>query len=602
MGGGGLGSTPRALSMVAVTLVSAGIILLACEAFLGDIGMEESRDSFSEFPYNLFLEEKNSELVEEPVYVYVSPDFDTTVLDSYLEVVERDEKNHVVVGRAKPDSLEVFSSLREVWLVRKALPPLVREVGEVPEGAFPSEKLLNSFKVSGAGVKIGIISDGVSLLPEVQASKGLPPDVRVLDAGSGDEGTAMLEIVHGIAPEAELYFHKAGSNHLEFNEAVDALVSAGCTVICDDIGWPDEPFFEDGIVASHVREVIENNDILYVSAAGNDANHHYQGLFFDEGNNWHDFSEGNSLSKNLYVDIPPGGSVIIVLQWNDPWVSSGNDYDLYLKDSAGNILACSKNFQDGDDTPLEYLIYENTGSGSTPDPMHVEGLVSVKKYSGDPKVLELFLYPEASARVKPVNLVAEDSVFGHPAVPGVICVGAIDSGNPDREIETFSSRGPVSIYFPEYELRKKTDISGPNNLKVTGKDGECFILSGTSASAPYVAGIAALVWSAYPEKTAPEIREMLYSTALDPGEPGYDYTYGHGSVNALEMYLSGAKQVEDVGAEKEIIPTLFNLLYLPVFWEERVGAVDGTSCASGARIRDPCMALENVTKIWRGCD
>lgn len=567
MGGGGLGSTPRALSMVAVTLVSAGIILLTCVAFLGYFGMGESQEPFSELSDNLFQEEKDPELAEESFYVYVFPIFDTTVLDPYMEVVERDEEKHVVVARAKVDSLEELSSFREVRLVRKVLPPLVREIGEVPDEPLSSGKLLNSFNVSGAGVKIGIISDGVSLLPEIQASEGLPPDVRVLNAGSGDEGTAMLEIVHGLAPDAELYFHKAGDTHMEFNKAIDALVSVGCTVICDDIGWPDEPFFEDGIVASHIREVIENNDILYVSAAGNDANRHYQGNFFDDGTGWHDFSAENSSSKNLYVDIPPGGSVTIVLQWNDPWNSSENDYDLYLKDSAGDILVCSDNVQNGDDTPLEYLMYENkvSGEGSTSDSRPVKGLVSIKKYSGDSKVLEMFLYPDSSAEVKPVNLVAEDSVFGHPAVPGVICVGAIDSGSLDREIESFSSRGPVSIYFPEYELRKKTDISAPNNLKVTGKDGRTFFLSGTSASAPYVAGIAALVWSAYPEKTAPEIQEMLYSIATDPGEPGYDYTYGHGSVDALEMYLIGAKERRNMESENKKVPTYFNLFYLPVF-------------------------------------
>ncbi|WP_269848378.1 S8/S53 family peptidase [Methanosarcina horonobensis] len=130
--------------------------------------------------------------------------------------------------------------------------------------------------------------------------------MHILSPGKGTEGTVILEVVHEVSPGAELYFHSAGDNKLEFNRAVDALIAEGCQIICDDVGWPDEPFFEDGIVASHVREVIEDQGILYVSAAGNDAGRHYQGMFFDNGSGWHDFSSGTSTSRNIYIDIPQG--------------------------------------------------------------------------------------------------------------------------------------------------------------------------------------------------------------------------------------------------------------------------------------------------------
>lgn len=528
-------------------------------AFFGSLGTEESREAFDNsetFFENSSLKENNSKLTEEQIYVYLPPAYDCTVLKPYLEIEEWDEKNHVAIGRVKADSFEEFTVLKEGVRVRKVLPPLVREIESLSEEAFPSGVFFNSLNVSGAGVKVGIISDGVSLLPEVQASKSLPPDVRVLEAGAGEEGTAMLEIVHEIAPEAELYFHKAGKNHLEFNKAIDALVSVGCKIICDDIGWPDEPFFEDGLVATHVQETIENNDILYISAAGNDANRHYQGLFFDDGSGWHDFSAGMSTFKNLYVNISLGGAVTIILQWNDSWNSSENDYDLFLKDPAGNILACSENVQEGNASPLEYLIYKNPELDSTSTPTStptftpapisssVWGIVCIKKDSGDPKILELFLYPDSSSEVNPTNIVAEDSIYGHPAIPEVLSVGAIDSKNPGLEIKPFSSKGPVSIYFPEYELRNKPDLSGPDNLVVTGKAGKNLILSGTSASAPYVAGIAALVWSAWPEKTAFEIREMLYTTTRDLGEPGYDITYGHGALDVRKCFQNRTEEAE----------------------------------------------------------
>ena len=68
--------------------------------------------------------------------------------------------------------------------------------------------------------------------------------------------------------------------YLAFNAAIDELYANGCTVICDDIGWYNEPFFEDGIVACHIKTVLSGNQIIYVSATGNDADVHYQGNFY----------------------------------------------------------------------------------------------------------------------------------------------------------------------------------------------------------------------------------------------------------------------------------------------------------------------------------
>ncbi len=466
------------------------------------------------------------------VYVYLFPAFSTHVLDPFVQVTERDESNHVAVAQVSPGSLKELFSLEEVRGVQAVSPPLVRKI--LPETGNYHVPGLDKFRklheVSGTGIRVGIVSDGVDSLAGAQAAGVLPEDVHVLAAGKGNEGTAMLEIVHGIAPDAELYFHRAGSNKVEFNKAVDALLAEGCQIICDDIGWPDEPFFEDGVVASHVREALESQDLLYVSAAGNDASRHYQGMFFDNGSNWHDFSSGISSSKNLYVDIPPGGEVTVVLQWNDPWDASGNDYDLYLKDcSRGEELASSKNSQDGKGVPLEFFRYTN------PEKTARKGMVCIEKYSGEPKLLEVYIYPESSRDVYPDNLVEGDSVFGHPAVPGVLCVGAVGSDGSGKEgpgIAPYSSRGPVSIYFPQYEVREKPDLCGPGSVELKGAEESKKLFAGTSASAPYVAGVAALAWSMHPEKNGSEIREILCSTSGDLGTPGYDNVFGHGTVDS----------------------------------------------------------------------
>jgi len=95
----------------------------------------------------------------------------------------------------------------------------------------------------------------------------------------------------------------------------------------------------------------------------------------------------------------------------------------------------------------------------------------------------------------------------------------------------------VSIYYPAYELRNKTDLSGPGSVRISGMNGTDTLFAGTSASAPSVAGVGALVWSLYPEKNGSEIREILCSSAEDLGEPGYDTIFGYGSVNSSAIYL-----------------------------------------------------------------
>ncbi len=475
------------------------------------------------------------------VYIYLKPSANSSVLEEYCEIQERDEENHIAVSWVPLKSLETLASLSEVKSIQTVLPPFVRQENAVSEGDFilKSSSLRDSYGVNGTGIKIGIISDGVDSLEDSQAAGNISYDVNILSNKiGGNEGTAMLEIIQDIAPGAELYFHDCGSSRLEFNRAVDALVNEGCTVICDDIGWLSEPFFEDGIVANHINEIIKKHDLLYVSAAGNSGDSHYQGLFYDNGSGWHDFSSGQGEVKNLQLEIRPSGETWVFLQWNDRWEQSGNNYDLYLKNrETSEIIASSKVHQDGDDLPLEYIMYTNKGQNT------LNASIEVKKVSGGARELELYIYYWPGVKVNPENIIAEDSIFGHPALPDAVTVGAVGMGESgDYEIENFSSIGPATIFYPSPEVRQKADISGPDGVNVTGAKGVSEQFFGTSASSPHVAGIAALVWSAFPEKSAMDIRRLLYTSSTDLGNPGYDTIFGHGLVDALKMYeqASGA--------------------------------------------------------------
>ena len=474
------------------------------------------------------------------VYVHLKPLAGTRTIEPYVwEVTDRDEENHLAVAWVEVKNLETLASLEAVRTVRTVMPPMVRTGLVTTEGdaIHRTSDVRATYSQSGSGVKVGIISDGVDNRATAQSSGDLPASLTVLNNRyGGDEGTAMLEIVHDMVPGADLYFHDCGANTVEFNAAIDALVAAGCGVVCDDIGWITQPFFEDGIIASHLTSVLASNDIIYVSSAGNAAQEHYQGDYYPiPSSTQHDFSRGGTTGYYLYLYMPAESSVRIILQWNDQFGYSGNDYDLGLYSyDTSSYVAVSVNTQDGDGDPLEFISY--TVPGGTPTGDYA---IVVDKWSGDGKTLEVFIYPDPGCSIYANNINASDSIFGHAAVPDAIAVGAIDasdSGNDD--IEYFSSQGPVTISYPSPVSRSKPDLCGIDGVTVTGAGGFPSPFYGTSAAAPHVAAIAAQLWGAYPEKTGDEIRTVLYDSAVDLGSAGYDNVFGYGRADALNAYES----------------------------------------------------------------
>ena len=480
------------------------------------------------------------------VYVYLKPFAGTQNIEPYVwEITDRDEENHLAVAWVEVKNLETLASLEAVRTIRTVMPPQVRVGSVTTEGdaIHRTYDVRTTQSQNGSGVKVGIISDGVDNRASAQSSGDLPASLIVLsNTQGGDEGTAMLEIVHDMVPGADLYFHDCGANTVAFNAAIDALVAAGCDVVCDDIGWLLEPFFEDGIVASHLTSVLASNDIVYASSAGNAGNKHYQGDYYNDSSAdpFHDFSRNATSDDYLYVNIPNNGEVTVVMQWNDEFGLSGNNYDLLLFNTDGwDVLAGSIYPQNGDDDPVEAFTYTNTG-GST-----IVAKIDVYNYNGAAatKTLEVFIYPGNGAGVYTNNIDPVDSIFGHAAVPDVIAVGAIDANDPGNDdIEPFSSQGPVTISYPSPVSRAKPDLCGIDGVLITGAggfgswDGSNYRFYGTSAAAPHVAAIAAQLWGAFPSKTGNEISNALCSTAVDLGSSGYDYIYGSGRADALNAY------------------------------------------------------------------
>ena len=491
------------------------------------------------------------------VYIWLNKGYPTsTVTPQAYRVIGTDEAWHLISAWVRVEKLVDITNLDAVRQIELVTPPEVRTGSVTTEG----DAILKADAVrrhlangrDGAGIKVGIISDGVDNLSESQ-SKGDLGAVNVLrNIQGGNEGTAMLEIVHDIAPGAILYFHDCGSDVIEFNHAITDLADHGCTVICDDIGWLNEPYFQDGVIATHVEQLIAGGDILYVSAAGNDAKDHFQGEFTPQPQSmvrFHDFSRGtNPALPNLYIFVKAHETIQVYLQWNDEWGNSTNDYNLFLKGSNENEICNSSRVQNGNDNPYEAVWFTRGNSDGW-----VHAMVE-KKLGADNCNLEIFISGD-NKKLYQSNLVgdgspAEDSVYGHPAVNGVVAVAAIDAAEPGNDlIEDFSSQGPVTISWPAPESRSKPDISAIDGVRVTGAGGFGNTpgnwgtgspiyrrFYGTSAAAPHAAGLAALLWSKDPAKTPGEIRESLYGNAADLGEAGKDMIYGWGRADVLSSY------------------------------------------------------------------
>ena len=145
----------------------------------------------------------------------------------------------------------------------------------------------NTFGVDGTGVMVGVLSNTFNCLGGAPAgvASGDLPAIAVLEEGPcggqgllsafPDEGRALAEIVHDVAPGAAIAFHTADRGQANLAQGIVNLANAGAKVITDDIIYFEEPMFQDGIVAQAVDQV-KARGVSYFSAAQNDGRRSYE--------------------------------------------------------------------------------------------------------------------------------------------------------------------------------------------------------------------------------------------------------------------------------------------------------------------------------------
>jgi len=492
-----------------------------------------------------------------------------------------------IPANAGMSTLKAIDSLSDVAHIALVTEPLISGLIPPIQGSTRirsdvSQKIWGN--AIGDNVRVGIISDDCGSLIEDNGNKtttmlqdqaasadNLPSmsNIQVVDdswnGGRTHEGLAMMEIVHNVAPHAYLAFatgygklDASGNNNLgmmNLSNAIDKLAATGCNVITDDILYLEEPAFEDGPVAQNINA---RSNIVFTSAAGNWAKDVYSFTFdalpnqyIGKGSAWNTFTIHDN-KKNDYKQqfmIPPGKGIEVMLQWDDPYMAgtADDDFDLYLVDVATNgIVEASTNVQDGGHSggksiPFEHLTYFSNpcygsqgyklyitryASGANPTPRMKLLILGTNDYFDPPK---------------------NRSIFGHSAASNCISCAAMNAMNNQGNYNTtedWSSRGPVEIvdmsgtiisgHRPS-SIRLKPDVASIEGISTKVPNFDPF--GGTSASAPHVAGIAAMLMSSglfTPKLTAMQVENAIRDGCIDYDDPGWDSVSGYGRTDAFK--------------------------------------------------------------------
>ncbi len=315
-----------------------------------------------------------------------------------------------VSGWLPISALEAAASLPELHALRAALARTntgaVTSQGDFVQGTAALRS--SNPTLTGSGITVGILSDsyncfGVYAMPNsgvlpsgnngyapntftadaamdistgdlpaansinILEEAGAVNDETCLDFGAplltpyADEGRAMMQIVHDVAPGASLAFHTAVEGEADFANAIQALATAGAQVIADDVTYYDEPLFQDGLVSQAV-DTVNSAGVAYFSAAGNDGSNGYDNLApsfatastSPAGEKLLNFDTTSATNTTaLAVSVPqlaPGEFIAVVLQWDQPYVTGSpnsggatSQKDLCVTGSASGLIASGQN-------------------------------------------------------------------------------------------------------------------------------------------------------------------------------------------------------------------------------------------------------------------
>jgi hypothetical protein len=467
---------------------------------------------------------------------------------------------NLITGYLPIGAIGTLTSLPHYDAALPVLAPM-RSVGAVTSqgvAVINANNFVTQTGVDGTGVKIGAISDSVNQfdggIASSQRTGDLPPTVQVLQdgpPGSTDEGRAMLEIIHDVAPGAALAFDTAGNTPQDMANAILALAGVGSNVITDDVQFFDEPMFNDGVIAQAVDTVF-NQGVFYTSSAGNNSNHGFLAPWVSTAatvggvtGTFENLGNGSVLQS---FTLPVGETVMLAFEWDSAYLEGGsplpnfqvpNTVAVDVTNSSGSkILQSFNSLAQNTGEAFQFVDFTNDGSFNTtnfafayqllngPAPHFIRWVSQDDGGPGDPM---------AAGE-------GADTIYGHQAAADDVATAAVNYQTPTVPEPYSAVGGDNAILFDVNgnrlatpDIRPKPDITGPDNVDTTffipgnDTDNSGFPnFQGTSAATPHTAGAAALEIAANPGNGPAAIVGLLEETAKDIQAPGFDFNTGFG--------------------------------------------------------------------------
>ncbi len=445
--------------------------------------------------------------------------FGVIIEGSYRELIDIAVPMAFIEGFAQAENPgELFEQLTQLKHVIKLRLPMPTRTGRkdiAPSGkaegpSVTGAETWHAAGFRGQGIKIGVLDLGFdgyrdllgNELPEHLTAMSFVYDQEV-DSSGEVHGTACAEIVHAMAPDAELYLAYYNGSEVGMGQAVEWLLEQGVQIISHSATGMVAPMDGSGSQAQLVDEVFAQG-VIWVNASGNYAGEHYRAVFTDQdGDGQHEFPNGTQFMTYQ----PPEQDAMIILNWDD-WTDSQQDLELFVYDKQSTLIASSQNTQAGQagDEPFEFI----------------------RLRQPQEKLYYLVIQAQQLTRSVTFDLYAPDGELefttaayslGTPAdAAGSLSVGAIEWRS--NALEDFSSQGPTN------DERLKPDITAPDDVSTASYAPRSF--TGTSASTPHVAGAAALVLNAWPDYDPRQVIDYLIANSQDLGPGGPDAAYGYG--------------------------------------------------------------------------
>ena len=487
------------------------------------------------------------------------------------------------------------------YVMRKSAPVLapVHKQGSVDtqgDTILQAAAFRKSTGDTGQGMTVGVISDGDQHIAAPQKSGDLPgniwddPKDKGAFASSGDEGTAMMEIVYDLAPGLSRLGFCGPQTTVDFITCLnDFKGNISPNVIVDDLGFPGGAMFSQDSFSSGVQSFAQANPSIHlVTAAGNDGTGFWQGTWTPTTvsttvngvayTQAMDFGGGNT---DLQLHVNPGDVISYLVEWDDPWSDTAtandpNDFDVVVftgPAGTGTAVACNQGINIGPDPTTNSTTCDEAKSSSltSPGPTPVQGSqwtanqgtydLEVFGVAGSltGKRLKILVFDSSGFQVL-VTPSTSGSIFGQSALeqPTEITVGAVNSS--DLSLESFSSTGPVEMGTGgSVGSVSKPDFVAPDCVAVTGAGGFENPFCGTSAAAPHIAGLVALLISGYPG-TSPY--KLLQDSATPLGGTVPNGQFGYGLPNMRTLLNKGMRPAPPKKSGGRGDMDLFSLLAL----------------------------------------